>query len=72
MPRIGFEIQWKVWDLCCVGFGGGVSWVCYLKVTGRYIFLNLGTLFCLISVGSKYILAMRVLLVWGGKVCKVM
>lgn len=54
MPRTGFKIQGKGWDMCCVGFGGGVSWVCYLKVTGGTMFLNLGTLFCLISVGSKY------------------
>lgn len=51
---------------CCVGFGGRVSWVCYLKVIGSSIFLNLRTLFCLICVGSKYILAMRVLLGGGG------
>lgn len=53
MPRTGFKIQGKGWDMCCVGFGGGVSWVRYLKVTGGTMFLNLGTLFCLISVGSK-------------------
>lgn len=51
---LGLDLKYKGKVGTCVGFGGGVSWVCYLKVTGGTMFLNLGTLFCLISVGSKY------------------
>lgn len=40
---LGLDLKYKGKVGTCVGFGGGVSWVCYLKVTGGTMFLNLGT-----------------------------